>query len=67
MTNDEKKAFNDMVRRFHKGCDYMDNPNVPEEAKKKWWPEFDSLMADMNMIAKEFKLSDKEMMEGFRL
>ena len=35
MTNDEKVAYNDMVRRFHKGCDYMDNPDVAEETKKK--------------------------------
>ena len=65
MTNDEKRAYNEMVKRFHNGCDYMDNPNVAEETKLEWWPQFDKLMADMNMIAKEFKLSDKEMMEGF--
>ena len=67
MTNDEKRAYNDMVKRFHKGCDYMDNPNVSEETKLEWWPKFDKLMADMNMIAKEFKLTDKEMMEGFKI
>jgi len=67
MTNEMKQKYNEMVKRFHKGCDYMDNPNVAEETKLEWWPQFDKLMADMNMIAEEFKLSDKEMMEGFRL
>ena len=67
MTNEMKQKYNEMVKRFHKGCDYMDNPNVAEETKLEWWPQFDKIMADMNMVAKEFKLSDKEMMEGFRL
>ena len=67
MTNDEKVAYNEMVKRFHKGCDYMDNPNEPQEDKEKWWPQFDKLMADMNMIAKEFKLTEEEMLNGIKI
>jgi len=66
MTNEMKQKYNEMVKRFHKGCDYMDNPNVAEETKLEWWPQFDKLMADMNMIAEEFKLTEEEMLNGFK-
>ena len=66
MTNEMKQKYNEMVKKFHLGCDYLDNPKIAEEKKKKWKAEkFDKLMADMNMIAKEFKLTEEEMLNGF--
>lgn len=67
MTNDEKVFYNSLVKRLKEAEKYMDDNTKTIEEREKWVPRLKGLMNDMNKIAKDFKLTNKEMMEGFEI
>lgn len=66
MTNDEKVFYNSLVKRLKEAEKYMDNNDIPIEERETWIPRLQELMRDMGRIAKEFKLTEEEMLNGFR-
>lgn len=65
MTNDEKVFYNSLVKRLKEAEKYMDNNDIAIEEREKWIPQLQELMRDMGRIAKEFKLTEEEICNGF--
>ena len=66
MTNDEKAVYNGWVKRLKDAKAYMDDNTKTIEEREKFIPQLEELMRDMNTIAKEFKLTEEEIENGFR-
>mgnify|MGYP000906025151 CR=1 FL=1 len=61
--------YNDLLKRFYKATDYLDNKKIPMAERKRWLPEFQKIILRMNEILGELKKqgrepSNKEIMEG---
>ncbi|MFX1296586.1 MAG: hypothetical protein ACFFD2_17235 [Promethearchaeota archaeon] len=67
MTNDEKGFYNSLVKRLKEAEKYMDNNDIAIEDREKWMPQLQELMRDMGRIAKDFKLTEEEMLDGIRI
>jgi hypothetical protein len=67
MTNKQKQEYNNFVYRLKQAALYMDDDSIPIEEREKHMPRLRKLMQDMHDIAKEFKLTEEEMLNGIRI
>ena len=64
-----KNEYNDLLKRFYKATDYLNDKSIPLAERKRWLPEFQKIILRMNEILEELKKqgrepSNKEIMEG---
>lgn len=64
MTNEQKAEYNKLVGRLQQAALYMDDNRIPIEEREKHMPRLRVLMKDMHDIAKQFKLTEEEMLNG---
>jgi hypothetical protein len=58
-----KRAYNDTLNRIMKATPLMDDPNIPDEKKDKWEPEFLRLKQEINSLVTEIRVAGHEMTE----
>ena len=66
MTNKQKKHYNELLESLNKAKKYMNDPKIAYSKKEPHIPRLQKLMRDMHDIAKEFKLTEEDMENGFK-
>lgn len=63
------QEYNDLLKRFYKATDYLDDNSIPLRERERWIPEYLKIARRLNEIVTEIrksgrKLTNKQIMEG---
>ena len=63
------QEYNDLLKRFYKATDYLDDNSIPLRERERWIPEYLKIARRLNEIVTEIrksgrKLTSKEILEG---
>lgn len=66
-----KNEYNDLLKRFYKATDYLNDKSIPLAERERWIPEYLKIANRLNEIVTELqkqgrKLSNKEILEGLQ-
>lgn len=64
MTDKQKQEYNTFLENLNKAIAWMDNPKVSLKKKEEFAPRVIQLMGDMDVLAKKYKLTEEEMLNG---
>jgi hypothetical protein len=73
VAHNEKIQYNNLLRRWHKYENFVENPEISMDEKLKWVPEARKLMQDMGRLldaikAQGHEYTEKEVLEtGFEV
>ena len=65
------QEYNDLLKRFYKATDYLDDNSIPLRERERWIPEYLKIARRLNEIVTELQkqgreLTSKEILEGLQ-
>jgi hypothetical protein len=55
-----EQEYDQLLKRFYKAVEYLDNKEIPLEERKKWLPEYRKILDKLNELVTQMRKRGKE-------